>query len=181
MKGLSEFKTKTLESFPQVYNFWDIIERFILESEAPKIELSEIKFGLAVSFSHVVIFSSKVFEQTLPNFLFTVFHEFSHQYQFKKYGAKNMLKLYTKDISDDDGANLMKNIEIVADRLAHAKLIQIQKKGYLQNETLPKGIYNQIPYTTFVQTIQHLKSQVSDLGLKTSEEISLELYDWLKK
>jgi hypothetical protein len=180
MEGLQNFKKRTLETFPEVQSYWHYIEKFIVESETKKIEIHNIKVGIAVSLYSGVIFTEKVFKQQINNFLFTVFHEFTHQYQFKKYGIEKMLELYSDRISFEDGAILMKQIELVADEMATRKLRELQKKGFLSQSPLPKGIYKDIPLTSFVSTIKNLKSQVKDLGLKSSYELNDIFYSWLK-
>jgi len=180
VEGLTTFKSKTLRSYPEVAPYWDFIESFIIKSECNRIEIHDLKIGVAVSFFDCIIFTEKTFTQHLPKFLFTVFHEFAHQYQFKKYGKDKMLELYTDKINSVEGAKIMKSIEIVADEFATRKIRELQKKGYLKSIMLPQGIYKQMSLETFTQTIEHLKSQVKDLGLKTSEEISNEFYKWLK-
>jgi hypothetical protein len=179
MKGLSEFKTKTLESFPQVSNFWDIIERFILDSDCERIEVKDINFGIAVSLTSGTIFSNKVFQQSLPNFLFTTFHEFAHQYQFKKYGNVKMMELYTKDISLEESSLKMKEIEVIADEFAKRKLRELQKKGHLMNTDIPNGIYSQMDSKVFIETIKFLKSLVPPSKKNDIDKINEVFYQWL--
>jgi hypothetical protein len=91
-----------------------------------------------------------------------------------------MLELYSDKVSFEDGAVLMKQIELVADEMATRKLRELQKKGFLLQSPLPNGIYKNIPLTYFVSTIRNLKSQVKDLGLESSYEINDIFYSWLK-
>ncbi len=180
MEGLQNFKNRTLDTFPEVQSCWHHIENFIVGSEAKKIEIGNIKVGIAVSLYSGVIFTERVFKQPLSNFLFTVFHEFTHQYQFKKYGIEKMLELYSDKMSSEDGAILMKQIELVADEMATRKLRELQKKGFFLGLNIPTGIYKSMPLTSFAATIKNLKSQVKDLGLKSSYEINDIFYSWLK-
>lgn len=180
IEGFDEFKFKSLEIYPEIIEYWHIIENHIRESGVKKIEVGKLRMGIAVSFINGIIFSETVFQQPLPLFLFSVFHEFAHQYQFKKYGKEKMLELYTNEISIQEGAKIMKEIELVADEFATRKLREIQKYGFLRNISLPSGVYKQMPLTTFEKTIQYLKSQIKDLGLTSPDEISNVFYDWLK-
>lgn len=180
IEGFDEFKFKSLEIYPEIIEYWHIIENHIRESGVKKIEVGKLRMGIAVSFINGIIFSETVFQQPLPLFLFSVFHEFAHQYQFKKYGKEKMLELYTNEISIQEGAKIMKEIELVADEFATRKLREIQKYGFLRNISLPSGVYKQMPLTTFEKTTQYLKSQIKDLGLTSPDEISNVFYDWLK-
>jgi hypothetical protein len=180
VEGLDTFKTKTLQSYPEVEEYWDIIEEFIRSSDAKKIEINNLKMGIAVSLLNGIIFSEGVFKQPLPLFLFTVFHEFAHQHQFRKYGKEKMMELYTDKISNEEGAKIMREIELVADEFAIRKLRELQKYGHLQNMVLPRGFYKNTPMESFVAMVKHLKSHIKDMGLKTPEEISNVFYNWLK-
>ena len=180
IEGFDEFKFESLKIYPEIIEYWHIIENHIRESGVKKIEVGKLRMGIAVSFINCIIFSETVFQQPLPLFLFSVFHEFAHQYQFKKYGKEKMLELYTNEISIQEGAKIMKEIELVADEFATRKLREIQKYGFLRNISLPSGFYKQMPLTTFEKTIQYLKSQIKDLGLTSPDEISNVFYDWLK-
>ena len=180
IEGLDEFKLKSLEFYPEIIEYWDIIENHIRESGVKKIEVSKLRMGMAVALINGIIFSETVFRQPLPLFLFSVFHEFAHQYQFKKYGKEKMLKLYTNEMSIEEGAKFMKEMELVADEFATRKLRELQKYGFLRNISLPSGFYKQMPLTTFEKTIEYLKSQIKDLGLTSPDEISNVFYNWLK-
>jgi hypothetical protein len=178
--GLEEFKLKSLKFYPEIIEYWYTIENHIRESGVNKIEVAKLRMGMAVSFINGIIFTETVFRQPLPSFLFSVFHEFAHQYQFKKYGKEKMLKLYTNEMSIEEGAKFMKEIELVADEFATRKLRELQKYGFLRNISLPSGFYKQVPLTTFKKTIEHLKSQIKDLGLTSPDEINNAFYNWLK-
>lgn len=180
IEGFDEFKFKSLKIYPEITEYWHIIENHIRESGVKKIEVGKLRMGIAVSFINGIIFSQTVFQQPLPLFLFSVFHEFAHQYQFKKYGKEKMLKLYTNEMSIEEGAKFMREIELVADEFATRKLRELQKFGFLRNISLPNGFYKQIPLTTFEGTIEYLKSQIKDLGLTSPDEINNVFYNWLK-
>jgi hypothetical protein len=180
IEGLDEFKLKSFASYPEIIEFWDVIENHIQKSGVKKIELGKLRMGIAVALINGIIFSENVYKQPLPLFLFSVFHEFAHQYQFKKYGKEKMLKLYTNEMSIQEAAKLMKEIELVADEFATRKLRELQKYGFLKNIIIPNGFYKQMPLSTFEKTIEYLKSQIKDLRLTSPDEISNVFYNWLK-
>jgi hypothetical protein len=64
--------------------------------------------------------------------------------------------------------------------MATRKLRELQKKGFFLGLNIPTGIYKSMPLTSFATTIKNLKSQVKDLGLKSSYEINDIFYSWLK-
>lgn len=180
VEGLDEFKDVTLSIHPEVVEYWDVIENFIRLSGVKKIEVEPIRVGVAVSLISGIIFNKSAFQQPLPHFLFTIFHELAHQYQYRKYGKEKMLKLYTSEMSIEDAAKFMKEIEEVADELATRKLRELQKYGYLEDVNIPKGFYKQLSLKSFENTIKYLKSQVEESGLTSPDEISDLFYNWLK-
>jgi hypothetical protein len=180
VEGLDEFREITLSSYPEVEEYWDVIENFIRLSGVKRIEVEPIRMGVAVSLLTGIIFNKNAFFQPLTAFLFTIFHELAHQYQYRKYGKEKMLKLYTSEMSIEEAAKFMKEIEEVADELATRKLRELQKYGYLSNVNIPKGFYKQLSLKSFENTIKYLKSQVEDSGLTSPDEISNLFYNWLK-
>jgi hypothetical protein len=179
--GLNQFKLIIFNKFPAVSNFWPSIENFIINSGCKRIEIVTLSHMLGASLIDRVIFNPLIFNQTLPDFLFTVFHEFAHQYQYKKYGSGKMIELYTNDVSIDYAADFMYKTEIVADELATRKLRELVKLNYIENQKLPTGFYKTLPIGNFKQLISTVKSQIPDLTGKNTEEINEILYNWVRK
>jgi hypothetical protein len=46
VEGLDEFKTLTLAKYPEVIEYWDVIENFIRKSECKRIEVGNLKIGI---------------------------------------------------------------------------------------------------------------------------------------
>jgi hypothetical protein len=178
--GLDAFKLKTLDRFQEVTHFWDIIEDFIINSDCKKIEITQIPYAIGASLIDRVIINPSAFNQPLTKFLFTLFHEIAHQYQYKKYGHKNMTDLYTNRLSIDEAANFMFKIEIVADEFATRKLRELVKLSYLDKNTkLPTGFYKTLPIGNFKRLISNVKLKIPDVEDKTPEQINEVLYKWI--
>jgi len=180
MEGLNEFKLRTLKRFPEIKDFWEVIEKFIVNSECKKIELASIPYALGASLIDRVILNPSVFNQTLNNFLFTLFHEIAHQYQYKKYGNQKMTEFYTNRISIDEAADFMYRTEMVADEFATRKLRELVRLGHLENSKLPTGYYKSLPIYVFKKLISTIKSQITDVEDKSPEEINEVLYNWIR-
>ena len=60
VEGLDEFKKITLENYPEIIEYWDVIEKFIRESECKKIEIEALKIGIAASLINGVIFNKNI-------------------------------------------------------------------------------------------------------------------------
>jgi len=181
MVGLNEFKFKTLNCFREITCFWNIIEDFIINSGCKKIEVTPIPYAIGASLIDRVIINPSAFNQSLINFLFTLFHEIAHQYQYEKYGHQKMTEIYTNRLSIDEAANFMFNIEIVADEFATRKLRELVKLGYLDKNTkLPTGFYKTLPIDNFKRLISTVKSKIPNVEDKTPEQINKVLYNWIK-
>lgn len=180
IEGLDTFKSKAITSYPEIEDFWDVIDNFIRNSEVKKIEVKNIQYGVAASLINGVIFGEGVFKLPVEHFLFTLFHEIAHQYQFKKYGKEKMMELYDDIFSVEDAAKMMREIELVADEFATRKLREIQNYGYLEGKNIPKGFYKLSPLSQFEFTVKMLKSKIKESGLTNVDDISDLLYNWLK-
>ena len=61
VEGLDEFREITLSSYPEVEEYWDVIENFIRLSGVKRIEVEPIRMGVAVSLITGIIFNKNVF------------------------------------------------------------------------------------------------------------------------
>jgi hypothetical protein len=180
VEGLDEFKKITLENYPEIIEYWDVIEKFIRESECKKIEIEAIKIGIAVSMINGVIFNKSIFSLPITEFLFTIFHEIAHQYQYKKYGIEKMTSFYSDDLPIEEAAKFMHNTEIIADDFATRKLRELQKYGYLENLNIPKGYYKLAPLKQFEKLIENIKWALPNLKSANPEQRNEILYNWIK-
>ena len=180
VEGLNEFKKIAFENYPEIIEYWDVIENFIRESECKKIEIENIKLGIAVSLLNGVIFNRQIFNQPLTHFLFSVFHEIAHQYQYKKYGADKMTSFYSDALPVEDAAKFMRDTEIIADEFATRKLRELKKYGYLENLPIPKGYYKLAPLKQFENLIQNVKLALPNLKNADAEKTTEILYNWIK-
>lgn len=180
VEGFDEFKNLALNSYPEIIEYWDVIENFIRESKCKKIEIAPLKVGIAVSLTNGVIFNTNIFKLPITEFLFTIFHEIAHQFQYKKYGIEKMTSFYSEDLPIDEAAKFMRHTEIVADDFATRKLREIQKYGYLQNLNIPKGYYKLAPLSQFEKLIENIKRVLPNLNNADPEKRNEILYNWIK-
>lgn len=176
-----DFFKKVLENYPESERMIPMIQKTINDSGVGNISIESIKYGSGVSLPNRVVISSNVLSYPIHIFLFTFFHELAHQLQFKKYGYEKMMELYNDDISVEDAADLMYNIEIVADEYATRKLREMVKLKLLPNNiTLPTGLYKKTPKQTFITIVEMVKEMIKDFDYKNSEELGEKLYNSLK-
>lgn len=179
--GLDDFMSTVINKYPEVKEFKDVLEKFIVDSDCGKLTIEPMKMGLGVSLSDRCIISDRALTFNLPNFLFVLFHEIAHQYQYKKYGMEKMYEVYTGELSMRECAKWMKDVEIVADEFATRKVRQYVKLGYIKggNDIL-KAFYKNIPESHFIGLISKVRNMIKKSNIKSPEEISELFYNWIK-
>lgn len=179
--GLDSFISMVVEKYPQSKDYVDVIKEFIVNSNCRKIEVGKVNGAFGVSLSDRVLISDACFNQPFSMFLFILFHEIAHQYQYKKYGEEKMYEVYLGKISMEDGANWMKQIEIIADEFATRKVRQLQKMGALPpNENIFKSFYKNIPINHFIGLITKIKSELQRQNVTNPSEVSEIIYNWVR-
>ena len=173
----------TLESkYPEVSEFKDILISFIEESDCQKIEFADFKYGaLGMALHNGVLINNSALNNSLPMLIFIIFHEIAHQYQFKKYGADEMYRCYSGEVTIDEAADFMRNTEIVADKYAALKLRQLMKSGYIDSSFVPPQMYKKVPVGQIKQMIEQFKYQFRMNNVNSSEEISSFMYNMIKR
>jgi hypothetical protein len=179
--GIDSFIDLMVEKYPQSKDYVDVIKKFIEDSDCKRIDVGPMMHGYGVSLSDRVLINVASFHVEFPMFLFIVFHEIAHQFQYKKYGEKKMYEVYLGDVDIQEGAKWMKEYEIVADEFALRKVRQLQKLGAIQpNETLFKPFYKIVPIQHFINLIMQIKSEIKQQGITDPSEISELIYNWVK-
>jgi len=178
---VDEFMELIVSRFPETKNYIPKIKEFIDKSGCKRIETFKMKQGLVLSLHDRVVISDLAFSNPLSMFLFILFHEIAHQYQYKKYGDDKMYEYYINEISITEAAEFMKNVEIVADEFATRKVREFIKLGLInKSDNMFKSFYKKITIYHFVTLLSTIKKMIKSKNLKNSEEISELLYNWIK-
>jgi hypothetical protein len=179
--GLDNFLLMVVDKFPQCKDYIDVIQEFIVNSNCRRIEVGKVNGAFGVSLSDRVLISDTCFKQPFEMFLFILFHEIAHQYQYKKYGEEKMYEIYLGEISLEEGANWMKQIEIIADEFATRKVRQLQKMGAIPIDTkIFKSFYQNIPINHFIGLITKIKSELKRQNVTNPSEVSEIIYNWVR-
>lgn len=182
-EGIESFLSKIIEKYPESEKSIDLIRDFIIKSECKKIDV--IKFSkpaYGISLSDRVLINETAFMTTFTMFIFIVFHEIAHQYQYKKYGEKKMYDVYLGDLSLEDGAIWMKHMETVADEFATRKVREVVKMGGIEpGSNQYKGFYKNVPLSQFQSLIAGIKAEIKRQNIKDSSKISEMMYNWVKQ
>jgi hypothetical protein len=182
-QGIESFLMQIMETYPETESFIGSIESFIQNSNCKKIEVAAFKYpALGLSMHNGVLFNQFIFKQQLPDFLFIVFHEIVHQYQYKKYGDEKMYEFYLDEIDVKDAAIAMKKIEMIADEFANRKVREFIKLGFINgtNKKSLFSIYKDVPLNHFERLISQTKDTIRSKNISSFDEISEIFYNMIK-
>jgi|APGre2960657373_1045057.scaffolds.fasta_scaffold17489_3 hypothetical protein len=181
--GFDEFAVEVSEKYPDSVYLLRFISDFVKKSGCQKIDIEPLKYGaFGLSLVDRVVINKKSLELPLSNFLYTLFHEVAHQYQYKKYGIDKMYGIYTGDVSVDEGAKFMKYVENVADDFAIRKLREINKlfDDKIKINANINKIYEKIPIDYYKNLINIFIKKIKDGNYTSKEDISEILYNYVK-
>jgi len=132
MEGTDSFLDIIVSKFPQMKNNTEILKNFLDKSNCKKISFGTMNGAAGISTHNGVLFNQNILNNSLDYFLFVVFHEVAHQYQYKKYGEEKMYEFYYDKISTQEAAKSMKEIELIADNFADRKIRECVKLGIIK-------------------------------------------------
>jgi hypothetical protein len=182
--GLDSLLGDIVYTYPKTKKYIDTIREFITNSGCRNITVERLPDRIkGLALHDKVVLSTSLFNDnlSLPDFLFVLFHEIAHQYQYKKYGEEKMYEVYTGDMSLENASQWMKETEIIADEFATRKLRQFVKLGLIDpKETLQKGVYKLIPNRILEKLISDVRELVKDKNVTTKEGISELFYNMVK-
>lgn len=182
-QGIDSFLTQIMETYPETESFINDIEKFIKNSNCKKIEVAKFKYpALGLAVHNGVLFNEVIFKQKLPDFLFIIFHEIAHQYQYKKYGDEKMYEFYLDETDVKDAAIAMKQIEIIADEFANRKVREFINLGFINNPNKKSlfSIYKDVPLYQFENLITQTKDTIKSKNVSGFDKIAELFYNMIK-
>jgi len=179
--GLDEFLDKVKEKYNINDDFIGKIKQFILNSDCKKIMVQNIRMGEALALSDRVVITPGVFNNSLGIFLFILFHEIAHQYQFKKYGEETMYSVYVGDTSIEEAAEFMKKTELIADEFARKKVREFVNLGFIpQEDATFKGMYKNVSIHQLKGMILQFRNVIRQGRITKPSEVSEFFYNMVK-
>lgn len=176
-----DFASEIIKRHPQTNSFIGEILDFIDKSGCKRIEFDRLPIGvMGIAFHDRVVINQQTLFLNINMFLYILFHEIAHQFQYRKYGDEKMYEFYTGESSVKDAAEFMLKIENVADELAIRKLKEFIRKGYLTSNYVPNQNYKEISAVALEPMIEKYRKDVMDAGLKNPDDISEYLYNKIK-
>lgn len=148
----------------------DLFYTFLHKSGCNKIEIERFKRD-KLGFSELgnIYLNTSIFELPIHYFLYIVLHEISHQYQYKKYGKDFTLKYYLNPSLYED----FWKIEVIADRLAIIKTLQILRKNNPESNLKLISVYNtEDKKESIKKYLEDLNKEINSLGINTIDEIN---------
>lgn len=179
--GIDDFLNQAIKHYPKMKSFIDIVRSFIEKSNCKRIEVANFKYPASgMALHNGVLFNKNIFSSDMATFLYVVFHEIAHQYQYKKYGDDKMYQFYTDELPVSDAAKLMKEIELVADELAARKCRELKKLGHITQLPFTGGVYKNIPLSHFENLILECKRRLKDKNVKDFDQVADMFYNMVK-
>jgi hypothetical protein len=182
-EGIQPFLTSVVSKYPEIEPYIDNLKSFIENSNCKKIEVSQFKHpAMGLALHNGIVFNNIIFRYPLSSFLFVVAHEIAHQYQYKKYGDDKMYECYLGEISVEEAAETMKEIEIIADEFATRKVREFIKLGVIDKEDTPflNAVYRDVPISHFEDLISKTRNDLKRKKAKNFEGITNYFYNMLK-
>jgi hypothetical protein len=157
------------------------IENFIDKSNCPRISFVNFKMqAFGASLLNGVLINKLVLNQKLEFMLYVIFHEIAHQYQYKKYGREKMIEFYKDEISSDEAAKFMKNVELVADNFAARKIRELQKMGVVNPNYITPSVYENYPIQAIQKFIDSIRKELRIKNIRDIDDITEFLYNTIK-
>jgi hypothetical protein len=177
-QGLEKFIQELQQSFPDKAQEIKELEHIILASKCPEIRFEFIK-ALGISKHDACIVNTSVLRSSFKYALYVILHEIAHQMQYSKYGEDFAQTIFVDDLSDQELAQILRKIELTADRYAVAKCKQILKKF---DNTVPevRGHYKGVSDAQLLSHIHNVRRAVQQRNLKNINDINEWIYNSIK-
>jgi len=163
--GFEDFYKLFSQKYGKIENFEGIVQEIesdIKKSPTPKITIANRGNFCGMSHSDNVILQSTIFNYNIHKFIYVLFHEIAHQYQYKKYGKNLVYEMLHGEIDDELLDKLIK-IEQVADRFGES----------MANKYATKFKFSKSPITSPYSNTntEYAKKSYKNLFLKLQDEI----------
>lgn len=182
--GLDSLLSDIVYAYPETKDYLNDIKNFIINSGCKNISVERLKMPVkGMALHDRVVLNTSVFNDrlSLVDFLFVLFHEIAHQYQYKKYGMDKMYEVYIGELSDEDAAKWMSDTEIIADEFATRKIREFVKLGLIKpNTKIPKGFYKMMKPQMFIKLILKVKEKIEQSGITDKVSVSELFYNMVK-
>ena len=179
-EGIDSFLNEITQVHDMSDELKDFVKKFIEESNCKRINFSKFNIpAMGLALESGVLINSISLRQPLPFLLFLIFHEITHQYQFKKYGEEMMYNCYLGEIPESEAAEFMKHTEEVADNMAYRKIRELQKLNLIGPYTPPQ-MYKNIPIQQITMMVNNYRNDMRRKNINSPKKVSEYFYNMVK-
>jgi hypothetical protein len=170
-----EIVRETYSKYQYIEKILEETEVFIRNSNCKSIKFTQLR-ALGMALHNGVYLSNSILNRNLNQFLYVVYHEIAHQYQYKKYTPEYIYGIYSEDTPSIEGGKLLLSIENTADELSVRKIRKLVQKGWLPSIPIHK-FYSSVSISSATQIVQGVKEDLKEQGLTEVEDISNYFYN----
>jgi len=179
-EGIDSFLSEVTQVHDMSDELKNFVKKFIEESNCKRINFSKFNIpAMGLALESGVLINSMSLRQPLPFLLFLIFHEITHQYQFKKYGEEMMYNCYLGEIPESEAAEFMKHTEEVADNMAYRKIRELQKLNLIGPYTPPQ-VYKNIPIQQITMMVNNYRNDMRRKNINSPKKVSEYFYNMVK-
>ena len=179
-QGLQEFIQEISNKFPNQNKLLADLATYISNSGCPSIKFDTLFGAMGISKTDECIIDKSVLNKSIGGLLYVILHEIAHQYQYKKYGKDVVWDAYSSKIDLQQAAELLMNIETVADKLASLKTKSLLKKNNIEEKSPIVTFYSNMNVDYFKNYLEKLRNEVKDKKMESIEEVNEYIYNKLK-
>ena len=136
--------------------------------------------ALGLALHDKVVISEGVFGSDIAFILYVLFHEIVHSYQYKKYGAEVIYKIFSTLEPTDKDVNFLRKIESVADRFSIWRLKRIAKDENF-NASHIHPLYKNISNYTLKRNMVIFAKELARNNALSLEQKSEVMYNFIIK
>jgi hypothetical protein len=181
-EGLNPFILTLRNKFNLSDELVQQIEMIFEKTDCKQVSFENLKGPLGLALPDKLVINNNVLNMNMVTSLFIIFHELAHQYQFKKYGKEKMMGIYLDQISVEEGAELMRNMESVADEFAVRKLRELKQMNLLdyKDSEVRRGYGMNPTKQMFMGMITQYKNEIKKRNITDVDGVSTFFYNSVK-
>ena len=178
-KGIDAFMNQLNDAFPDKWRAFAALRRIILESKCPEIRFENIR-ALGISMGDKCIISNSVLRSSFARAIYVILHEIAHQMQYTKYGEDFAAAIFMHDITDEQMIQMLKKIELTADRYAIAKGKQVLRNANAPDKPVIHSSYKSVSDASLLHHIHNVRANAKKHNLNTIMDINEWIYNSIK-
>lgn len=178
-KGLDAFMSQLNDAFPDKWRSFAALRSIILQSKCPEIRFESIR-ALGISMGDKCIISNSVLRSSFAHAVYVILHEIAHQMQYTKYGEDFAAAIFMHDIPDAQMVQMLRKIELTADRYAIAKGKQVLRNAGATDTPVARSMYKSVSDASLLSHIHNVRANVKKHNLNTIMDINEWIYNSIK-